>query len=119
MRQAFVCAALLLSGCVVSQGQKVTVLLLDETIPCEGANPDPTATLALDQADDLYQVQVKEVDTGKVYTLAGVREGLQVTFTCPAGFTELLVRHGTILQERVNSQGTSGTASNGDGRTAP
>jgi hypothetical protein len=95
------CALLmLLTACTVPVGQKVRALLVDETLTCrepEGGG-DRIAVLALDQEGDLYTAELVEVATGKRFSIPSVREGLDVTFTCPAGIDSVTVRRATVLE---------------------
>ncbi|MCB9666445.1 MAG: hypothetical protein H6732_20210 [Alphaproteobacteria bacterium] len=119
---SLVILALLAGGCLTPAGQKVTVLLTDRTLTCtEDADGKRIAVLELAQEDDLYQVPLVERATGVVRTLAGRRDGLEVTFDCPESLGELRVRLATILQSRadVSADTGSGSSSGGGGRPPP
>lgn len=131
MRQSVVRPLLLattLSACITPVGQKVTVLLTNETVSCDGPafegpateGPDYTtpypasATLILEQVDDLYMLQFEATNADRGFTRPSIRNGLEVTLPCVQGETQLVVRRASILQARSEAAGGSGD-DGGDG----
>ncbi len=110
-----------LAGCVTPVGQKVTVLLLNDTVPCSGPafagpgteGPDYTsaypasATVVLDQVDDLYMLQFNASNADVGHSRPTLRNGLEVTVPCTAGESELIIRRASILQARSSDETTS------------
>lgn len=93
---------LVLSACTVPVGQRVRALLVDEVAACTAPEEggDATATITLEQSGDLYLAELVEVGTERRQSLPSQRDGLTVTFTCPAGFDEITVRRMTVLQSQ-------------------
>lgn len=114
----FILVGLMAAACTTPFGQKVTVLLTDETLSCvtPTGGGDAVASLELDQPEDFYQSEVIDQETGVAYLLPATREGTAVTFECPDGFSELIVRHATVLQAKQD-YGTTPTT--GGGAAAP
>ena len=107
---------LVATACSTPFGQKVTVLLTDETVDCVTPNGETKAyaTLELEQAEDFYQSEVVSQVDGTAYLLPATRDGTTVTYECPSGFGSLIVRHATVLQAKRET--TTGSPS---GATAP
>jgi hypothetical protein len=119
MKRACV-AALLLAGCGEGgEGQKVTVLLSDRTVTCEDVEGRSVAHLQLDQAEDLYQAEFVNPQTGAVRTLEGLRDDLIVSFDCPDGVDSFAVRHATVLQARAEAELDQGAEAPADGGATP
>lgn len=128
----FLIVASATSACITPVGQKVTVLLTNETVTCNGPafegpsteGPDYTtayptsATLLLEQTDDLYMLQFEATNADRGFTRPSLRNGLEVTLPCVQGETELVVRRATILQARAES-GDDGGSSGGSSNPPP
>ena len=112
----FILVGLVATACSTPFGQKVTVLLTDETVDCVTPNGETKAyaTLELEQAEDFYQSEVVSQVDGTAYLLPATRDGTTVTSECPSGFGSLIVRHATVLQAKRET--TTGSPS---GATAP
>ena len=112
----FILVGLVATACSTPFGQKVTVLLTDETVDCVTPNGETKAyaTLELEQAEDFYQSEVVSQVDGTAYLLPATRDGTTVTYECPSGFGSLIVRHATVLQAKRET--TTGSPS---GATAP
>ncbi len=105
----FILVGLVATACATPFGQKVTVLLTDETVDCVTANGDTKAyaTLELDQPEDFYQSEVVSQVDGTAYLLPATRDGTTVTYECPADFSSLIVRHASVLQAKRPTTGGS------------
>lgn len=101
----FILVGLVTTACATPYGQKVTILLTDDTIDCVVPNGETqaVATLQLDQPEDFYQSEVVNQTDGTAYLLPATRDGTTVTYDCPAGFDTLVVRHATVLQAKRNA----------------
>lgn len=98
----FILVGLVATACATPFGQKVTILLTDETVDCVVPNGETkgVATLELDQPEDFYQSEVVNQTDGTAYLLPATRDGTTVTYECPSGFDTLIVRHATVLQAK-------------------
>jgi len=138
MRTSVLVPSLLLStslaACVTPVGQKVTVLLTNETVTCDGPafegpgteGPDYTSAypasgvVLLEQTDDLYMLQFQATGADRGFTRPTVRNGLEVIVPCVQGESELVVRRASILQARTEAEGSStGDGGSGGGGSNP
>lgn len=110
----FILVGLLAASCASPYGQKVTILLSDETVDCVTPNGETKAyaTLELDQPEDFYQSEVVSQVDGTAYLLPATRDGTTVTYECPTGFASLIVRHATVLQAKRDGATSAPSGSN-------
>lgn len=98
-------ALIVLTGCEVIDGQKVTVLLRDRELTCEPDGERSVARLTLDHPDDLYLAELApQNEPDRAFTLDAQRDGREVVFTCAGGVDSIVVRHATVLQDRIDDQ---------------
>lgn len=123
-----------LTACVTPAGQRVSVLLLNETVICNGpafpgprsegpdyTNAYPTSgVVVLDQTDDLYMLEFTATNADQGHTRPTIRNGLEVVVPCLAGEETLTVRRASILHSRRDgpSSGGSSPAPGGGGNAA-